>query len=182
VSAEAIRIANGLPPNYGLKVNEVLIIPLDTPTPPTPTPTNTSTPTHTSTPTATPTVTQTPWPDTPTPISGYPAPILLAPPDGQVIVNQDSVLLTWASVGRLADDEWYVVRLRLPSNTEPTEPAWTRTTSWRISADLRPSGSAIDEPFEWQVGVVRLVSPSSDDSRQIESLSPPSDTRAFYWQ
>jgi len=182
VSVEAIRIANGLPEDHVLLLDEILIIPLGTPMPPTPTPTDTYTPTVTPTATATLTATATPWPDTPTPIGGYPAPTLLAPPDGQVIENQDVVLLTWASVGVLADDEWYVLRLRVPGDAEQPEGVWTKTTSWRVPADLRPSGDAAGEPLSWQVVVMRLIETLPDGSRQAEILSPLSEMRAFYWR
>jgi len=175
VSAEAIRIANGLAADYVLIVGEFLIIPLVTPTPPTPTPTNTGTPT------ATPTATATPWPDTPTPPSGYPAPVLLTPPDGQVIEGEETVLLSWASVGVLADDEWYVLRLRLPGDVEQPEGVWTRATSWRMSSELRPSKDAAEDPIHWQVVVVRVVETRRDGSRQTEILSPLSEMRTLYW-
>ena len=180
-SVEAIRIANGLPESYVLKVNETLIIPLGTPTPPTPTASPTPTPTNTGTPTATSTATATPWPDTPTPISGYPAPIPLTPPDGQVIENQDTVLLIWTSVGMLAKDEWYVLRLRVPGDAEQSKSVRTKTTSWRLPADLRPSGDATEEPFGWQVVVTRLVETLPNGSPQTEGLSPLSEMRTFYW-
>ncbi|UCC62671.1 MAG: LysM peptidoglycan-binding domain-containing protein [Anaerolineae bacterium] len=181
VSVEAIRIANNLPADHVLKVGEVIIIPLGTPTPPTPTPTDTSTPTLTPTPTSTPTATTTPWPDTPTPISGYPTPALLTPPDGEVIEGQNVILLTWASVGLLADDEWYVLHLRVPGNVEQPEEVWTKTTSWRVPVDLRPAGAAAEEPLTWQVVVMRLLGTSADGLRQTETLSPLSETKAFYW-
>lgn len=182
VSVEAIRITNGLSEDHLLLVGETLIIPLGTPTPPTPTPTDTGTPTTTPTTTATPTITATPWPDTPTPTSGYPAPLLLTPPDGQVIKDQDTVLLTWASVGALADDEWYVLRLRLPGDAEQPEGVWTKTTSWRAPADLRPSEDAAEQPLNWQVIVMRLVETLPDGSRKTEVLSPLSEMRTFYWR
>ena len=182
VSVEAIRIANALPEEYVLKVNEALVIPLGTPTPPTPTPTNTGTPTSTYTPTPTTTATPTPWPDTPTPMSGYLAPIPLTPADGQVVVGQDTVLLTWTSAGILADDEWYVLRLRVPGDAEQPEPVWTKATSWRVPADLRPLDDAIEESFNWQVGIMRLISTSPDGHRQTESLSLLSEMRVFYWR
>lgn len=175
-SVEALRIANALAEDYVLIVGEVLVIPLGTPTPPTPTPTNTHTPTATSTATAT------PWPDTPTPVVGYPAPVLLTPPDGQVVEGEDAVLLTWASVGVLADDEWYVLRLRAPGDVEQPEEVWTRVPSWRVPADLRPAQGTVEEPFRWQVAVVRLVETLPDGSRRAEAQSPPSEMRSFYWR
>jgi LysM repeat protein len=175
VSVEAMRIVNNLPADHVLLVGETLIIPLGTPTPPTPTPTNTGTPT------ASPTATATLWPDTPTPISGYPAPVLLTPPDGQIIEDQDTVLLNWASVGVLADDEWYVLRLRVPGDTEQPKEVWTKTTSWRVPGDLRPPEDAAETPLHWQVVVVRLVETLPDGSRQTEMQSPLSQVRTFYW-
>jgi LysM repeat protein len=176
VSIGALRIANALPEDYVLKVGEALTIPWDTPTPPTPTPTPTGTPT------ATPTATATPWPDTPTPLAGYLAPALLAPPDGQVIEGGDAVLLTWASVGVLADDEWYVLRLGVPGDVAQPEAVWVKTTGWRAPADLRPAQDVAEEPFEWQVVVVRLVETLPDGSRRTEPQSPLSETRTFYWR
>ncbi|MFZ5916119.1 MAG: LysM peptidoglycan-binding domain-containing protein [Chloroflexota bacterium] len=179
VSVEAILVANGITLDHVLLVGETLIIPLGTPTPPaTPTPT----PSDTATPTATPTATATPWPDTPTPPSGFPAPSLLTPPDGQVILNQSTVLLSWASVGVLADDEWYVVRLRLPGEIEQPEGQWLKTTSWRLPADMRPVGLAAEEPIYWQVLVVRLLATLPDGSHETEILSPLSDMRTVYWR
>ena len=175
VTVEAIRIVNQLEKDHLLLVGEVLIIPLGTPTPPTPTPTDTGTPTATATATAT------PWPDTPTPISGYPAPSLLTPADGQVIEDQDTVLLTWASVGMLADDEWYVLRLRLSGDVEQPEGVWSKATSWRVPSEMRPLEEAAGEPIYWQVVVMRLIETTPDGSRQTDILSPLSEMRTFYW-
>jgi LysM repeat protein len=179
VSVEAILIANGIPADYVLIVGETLIIPFGTPTPP---PTVTPTPTHTVTPTATPTATPKPWPETPTPLSGYPAPVLLTPPDGAVIENRNTVLLTWTSVGVLAEDEWYVVRLRLPGDVEQPEGEWVKTTSWRVPAQMQPAEGAADEPIYWQVVAARRKDASSDGSPQVELLSPLSEMRTFYWR
>ena len=115
-------------------------------------------------------------------MSGYPAPILLAPPDGQVIEGQSTVLLTWVSVGVLADDEWYVLRLRVPGDAEQPEGVWTKTTSWRVPTGLRPSDDANEESLGWQVIVMRLVRTLPDGSREAELLSPLSEMRAFYWR
>lgn len=176
VSIEAILLVNGISADHVLLVGETIIIPLGTPTPPTPTPTDTGTPT------VTPTVTATPWPDTPTPISGYPAPALLTPPDGQTIEGQDTVLLSWASVGVLADDEWYVLHLRLPGDVEQPPGVWAKTTSWRVPGDLRPSEEAANEPIHWQVVVTRLVETHPDGTRKTEILSQLSEMRTFYWR
>ncbi|MGB9593807.1 MAG: LysM peptidoglycan-binding domain-containing protein, partial [Anaerolineae bacterium] len=75
-----------------LRVGQTIIIPAGTPTP---------LPTPTFRPTS-----------TPTPGPPYPAPALLWPPDGTVFRGESAVVLVqWASVGLLAADEWYVVRV-----------------------------------------------------------------------
>ncbi len=175
-SSEAIRIANALPEDHVLRVGETLVIPRGTPTPPTPTPT------FTALPTATATATATPWPDTPTPMSGYPAPVLLTPPDGQAVEGSDPVLLTWASVGVLTNDEWYALRLRVPGEAAQSEVFLTQTTAWRVPVELRPAEDGVEEPFEWQVSVVRLIRTLPDGSPQTEALSSPSERRTFYWR
>lgn len=179
VSVEAILIANGITIDYVLIVGETLIIPFGTPTPP---PTVTPTPTDTATPSATPTATVTPWPDTPTPSGGYPRPVLLTPPDGEVIENGDTVLLTWASVGVLAEDEWYVVRLRLPGDVEQSEGEWVKATSWRVPVELHPAEEDAGEAIFWQVVVARRGETSSDGAPRVDLLSPLSEMRTFYWR
>ena len=108
--------------------------------------------------------------------------MLLTPPDGHVVEDKDTVLLTWTSVGVLADDEWYVLQVRVPGSVERVEEAWTKTTSWRMPETQRPSGDAAEDPIGWQVAVVRLVEASTDSPARIEARSPPSDTRTFYWR
>ena len=64
--------------------------------------------------TATPIPTDTPTPTlTPTPGPARPAPALLAPPQDTAFEGADRVIImNWASVGILGEDEWYTVRVR----------------------------------------------------------------------
>jgi RNA polymerase subunit RPABC4/transcription elongation factor Spt4 len=171
-----------------------------TPTPsstPTTTPTSTPLPTSTATPTATPTVsisptlalpaTATPTPTpTPTPAPRFLAPVLVSPPDGEIFVGREqSVVLIWESVGLLAEDEWYAVRLSWSENGAFSQRGGNnlKETSWQIPADFY-WGKADHETgraYEWYV-YVEQVTETEDGRRVGEPVSPPSETRVLYWQ
>jgi LysM repeat protein/predicted nucleic acid-binding Zn ribbon protein len=163
VTVAQIREANGLEGN-NLRVGQELRIPVGTATP---------TPTLTATPTL-----------TPTPGPARAAPALLAPPDGTAFAGADTaILLNWASVGILGEDEWYVVRLqRVDESAEQPPLVWTKATSWRLPADLYIAG--LDEPqqFRWEVQVMRQTGEADDGTRLGEEISPPGDVRTFSWK
>ncbi len=154
-----IMQANGMQPGETLHIGRALLIPLIP-----------------ATPTLTPTVPVTPLPDTPTPTPGLAAPRLLTPGDAEIIGSEDSALLSWTSVGVLAQDEWYVVTLKSPEKETPIVTWWTKSTSWRLPDDYRPTGSAgVD--YTWRVQV-RKGGP--DEPGDI--VSPPSGGRRFTWR
>ncbi len=157
-----IVTTNGLSNDAVIYPGQELIIPLGTPTP-----------VPTSTPRPTP---------TPTPGPPYKAPALLAPAQGAEFRGDAVVLLNWASVGLLAEDEWYVVRLR-PVGEGAPEPQvmWTKATSWRLPAELRPPGGVGWHLFRWEVTVMRQSSVQPDGVRQGTPISPASATREFSW-
>jgi len=166
-SLEVIMTANQISLPQFLQVGQVLVIPLGTPTPvPTPTPTPTF---------------------TPTPGPPYQAPAPLYPPDRLVIRGSVPVVLNWASVGLLAEDEWYVLRVRYlnPGERAPHRLplVWTKATSWRLPGELRPPVEAAPRLFMWDVAVVHH--PGADLPRweisPDELLSAPGTTRYFYW-
>ena len=135
--------------------------------------------------TATPVPTETPTPTlTPTPGPPYPSPALLAPADGSAFQGPETtILLSWASVGILGEDEWYVVRLRRSGFVaEQLPPVWTKATSWRLPAGLYVEG--LDEPqrFSWQVVVMRQTGVEEDGTWTGETASPSGGTRTFTWQ
>ncbi len=154
-----IMQANGMQPGETLHIGRALLIPL---IPATPTPT--------------PTVPVTPLPDPPTPTPGLAAPQLLTPGDAAIITGEDAVLLSWTSVGVLAQDEWYVVTLKSPEKDTLIATWWTKSTSWRLPADYRPTGSAgVD--YTWRVQVR-----TGDADQPGDTVSPLSAARRFTWR
>jgi LysM repeat protein len=155
---EWIFAANGLKPTSILHIGQSLQIPLSNVTP-TPTPTSD-------------------LPPSPTPTPGLPfrAPALLLPEDEAVIPSGREILLTWTSVGTLAKNQWYVVTLQTPGSNDAIAPFWTKGSSWRVPADLRPAGR-IPAVVIWQVQV--LTGSPGDPG---EPASPPSTPRRFRWE
>lgn len=154
-----IMKANNIKPGDVLRIGQPLLIPL-VPETPTPEPTEAVTP-------LTPTATE---------IPGLPAPQLLTPGDGAIIAGEDSVLLSWTSVGVLASDEFYVVTLKSPEKETAIASWWTKNSSWRLPADYRPKGSAgLD--YMWRVQVRR-----GGQDEPGETTSPASTIRRFTWR
>ncbi|MEJ2560327.1 MAG: hypothetical protein P8186_29745, partial [Anaerolineae bacterium] len=149
----------------------------------TPLPTPTATPTATSTESASPTqalpATTTPTLTvTPTPTPRFPAPVLRSPLDGEVLVGRGQfVVLRWESVGPLAEDEWYAVRLSWSENGTIAQRGGNnlKETSWQIPADFY-WGKADQETgraYEWYVYIER-VTETEDGQKVGEPVSPPS--------
>jgi LysM repeat protein len=151
-----IAAANNLKVTDLLQINQSLLVPLS---PNTPTPTPTPSP-------------------SPTPTEGprYSAPDLLLPADGDIVSGVDEVLLSWASVGVLEQDEWYVVKVEVVGGAQPSLSFWTKGTSWRLTPDYRLPGQAVTK-FAWQVQVFT----GSPEQPGVPS-SPPSALRHFTWQ
>jgi hypothetical protein len=128
------------------------------------------------TPTATLVPTATPTPDEP-----FAAPQLLYPRQNADLTAQASVVLQWASVGLLAEDEWYAISLRYLGSRPDAQPSeivvYTRITSWHIPEQWAPAPEASERRFEWSVQVVRR---STLDQPPL-SQSPPSGARRFRW-
>jgi hypothetical protein len=119
----------------------------------------------------------------PTSAFPYPAPALLTPADGQVFRGADAVIvLSWASVGILAEDEWYVLRLRYEAEGVTQPPTiWTKTTSWRAQADLYPPSHVESRLIRWDVTVMRQTHTGTDGTPQGVEISPTSAPRGFHW-
>lgn len=194
--------------------NQVITFFMPTPTPavtatgtPTMTPTTTSTPTRTPTatpspiPTATPTATPaeavSPTPAlpatvtptataTPTPTPRFRSPTLISPQDGQIFAGREQfVILRWESVGRLAENEWYAVRLSWAENGEFAQRGGNnlKETSWQIPANFYygKADQKTGRVYEWYV-YVEQVTEGEDGQRVGEPVSPLSETRVLYWQ
>ena len=135
--------------------------------------------------TATPIPTPSPTPSlTPTPGPARPAPALLAPPQDAAFEGADKVImLSWASVGILAEDEWYTVRVRRTGAVAQILPVvWTKATSWQLPADLYIGGLAQPQHFHWQVSVMQQTGVDEDGDRTGELISPAGDVRTFTWK
>jgi LysM repeat protein len=162
VSVVVIRAANDLPPDDDtIRVNQSLVIPMGTPVP-SPTPTVDAN-------------------ATPTPVPPYPPPPLLSPPDGAVlVVSGEPILLQWASVSVLHDDEWYELTLSQPPGGVVSATTYTRATAWRVPVDLPQASDTDAREFRWQVRVVREVRDRSGELT-YEEAGTPSEPRTFTW-
>jgi LysM repeat protein/predicted nucleic acid-binding Zn ribbon protein len=157
-----IKEVNGLKGDK-LNVEQELRIPVGTATP---------------VPTSTPTETLTPTPGPP-----YPAPALLSPPDSTSFTGADAtIMVNWASVGILAEEEWYVLRIE-PVSARIAQPyrIWTKATSGRVPAELRTEGVAGGQLFRWQVTIMLETGTNDDGTRVGQQLSPPGEIRTFTW-
>jgi LysM repeat protein len=135
--------------------------------------------------TATPIPTETPTPTlTPTPGPARPAPALLGPPQDTAFEGADRVIiLNWASVGILAEDEYYTVRVRRSGAVAQTLPVvWTKVTSWQLPAELYIEGLAEPQRFHWQVSVMQQTGVDEDGDPIGELISPPGEVRTFTWK
>ena len=162
VSVQAIRQANDLGPYEDtIQVNQSLVIPLSAPSP---------TPSPTADVNA-----------TPTPRPPYAAPSLLSPANGEVMEGVSGhVVLQWASVGILEDDEWYAASLAQPSGGVVSATHYTRVTSWRVPYELLIASNARDVEYLWWVQVVEERSGGGDRPVYVEA-GAASDERSFIW-
>jgi LysM repeat protein len=180
ISERRIRQANDMAADDAIQVGDELVIPLD----------NTLTPEAVAAATATSTATSTPTPGPP-----YAAPQLLYPADDAIIKGGDTaVMLQWASVGILLEDEWYALEVdylgesRSGEETEIT--VYTRVTSWRLPAEWYPGPDAEQNRFQWKVDVVRRTASQAGadamrrarSQERVDLLSTPSYVRHFRWE
>ncbi len=117
-------------------------------------------------------------------------PALLLPADGAELSDDDEPMLSWASVGVLAEDQWYVVTLSVtdeldflappkgtnPPAMTPIAPFWTKGTTWRLPVDYHIA-SEHGTVFVWQVQVLR-----GNPTGAASPEGAPSDKRHFTWK
>ncbi|MCB0166066.1 MAG: AAA family ATPase [Anaerolineae bacterium] len=143
-----------------------------TPVPPLPTSTNTP-PTVTDTPVSEPAATSVPVVVKPT----YSAPALLSPVQDTALSSGDEVILRWESVGELAENEQYAVRLIYQSQEEEQ---WSgdqlHSTEWILPRRFLEQVDGPDFKFKWFVYIERV------NDGQTEAVSPNSETWTFYWK
>jgi len=120
---------------------------------------------------------------TPTGPPQYTAPQLLSPLDAATFEgNDEPILLQWASVSILRQNEYYSVQLeQLNSGTPPITPFRTRATGWHIPVELFPKPNDTHRTFAWQVRVVRETGTRADGTPIFSDAGPASVTRIFNW-
>jgi len=159
VPMSVIQKANDIRDPESIKIGQQLVIPIG--------------------PTGTPTAGPQP---TPTGPPRYPAPPLLSPIDGQVFEgNAEPILLRWASVGILLQNEYYFVRLEHVGSGRQPETFYTKATGWHIPTSLFPKPNDPNRLFQWQVGVVRITGSRADGMPIYTEAGPVSPTRSFQW-
>lgn len=159
VSMSIIQKANDIPDPEAIKAGQQLVIPIG--------------------PTGTPTAGPQP---TPTGPPKYTAPLLLSPLDGQAFEgNEEPVLLQWASVGVLRENEYYFVRVEQVEGGTPPTTFRTRATGWHVQTELFPGPTDPRRVFQWQVRVVRMTGTHADGTPVYSDAGPPSAVRSFRW-
>lgn len=170
--------------------------PTNTPTN-TPTSTSTSTPTNTPAPTETSTPTETPTPlptkpneptftptPTPTPTPRFKEIILIGPEEGERFEAGHQIELKWESVGPLAENEWYAVRMSWLENNVPAYGGTnTKDTSWLVPKEQYYGKADLGSGryYEWYVVIERTTTDQSGN-KNGSPISDPSETRIFFWQ
>lgn len=120
-------------------------------------------------------------PSTGGPTEVYAAPQLIGPTDGVILSRDEPILLRWASVDLLADQEYYVL-LIVPNagSTREIQPIWTKANSHRLDTEFAPPPGESAE-YSWYVSVVR-VNLQPDGQRVLEAASLKGDVRTLTWQ
>jgi hypothetical protein len=160
--------------------------PTETPLPtatstPAPLPSPTSAPALATAPAPTPAATATSWPSV-----QYPAPLLVAPPDGARFHRRDEIVLEWQSVGQLPEDVYYEVQVLFTPVEDPTqtwkdETPWTKDTRWTLSEhDYLPDLAARGH-FAWSVQVVHKTGENAQGRPLGVPLSPLGVARNLIW-
>ncbi len=164
ISVADLREANDIPANSeSIQADQVLTIPQYTPTP-------------------------TPEPDaetvvnvTPPPRRDYTSPEPLYPPQDTVLSGADAlVILQWASVGILEDNEFYHVELTVPTlDGDMTTDVYIRATAWRVPVELFPPPEVDNRACVWRVSVVRQTAAEPEPSYKV--IGPEKGNQTFIW-
>jgi LysM repeat protein len=119
---------------------------------------------------------------TPTLPPPYPAPNLLLPADGaSFTLANDSIILQWASIGTLRENESYQVIVEDVTDGSRRIVQYVTDTKLIVPASFRPNDS-VPHVFRWWVTTVRQT--GTDEQGQIiwTSAGAPSERRVFSWQ
>ena len=119
---------------------------------------------------------------TPTVSPPYLAPNLLLPPDGaSFTLADDTIILQWASVGTLRENEAYEVTIKDVTDPEGRKLVdFVLDTKFIIPASFRPASNT-PHLIRWWVTPVRLVGNDEDGLPIYEPAGAVSTPRAFTW-
>ncbi|HEY57309.1 MAG TPA: LysM peptidoglycan-binding domain-containing protein [Anaerolineae bacterium] len=119
---------------------------------------------------------------TPTPPPPYPAPSLLLPVDGAVFTLADeAVVLQWASVGELRDNEAYAVTVEdVTADRGRKLVAYVTDTKYIVPNDFRPTESK-PHVFRWWVVTVRQTGTDENGNPIWTPAGARSESRTFAW-
>jgi hypothetical protein len=148
---------------------------------PSPTLTQTAAPILTPVPTLSPSASPTGGPiETATPL---PAPVLLAPSDGQVFSAGDEVALAWQPLAGLPVDGYYAISVAYTHGgaTWHDEVPWTQDTSWTLSEHSYLLDLSDDGWFRWSVQAVRQTGFDAAGAPEGSPLGPASKVWSFRW-
>lgn len=158
VPLNVIQTANNIKDAETIRVGDQLVIPIG--------PQVTATPGASPTPTGQPT---------------YPAPALLSPLNDETFEgNDEPILLQWASVGILRQNEYYQVSLE-HLGAGLVRLFRTRATGLHIPVDLFPKLDDTRRVFRWQVRVVRETGAHPDGTAMYQDAGLPGVMRTFRW-
>lgn len=121
----------------------------------------------------------TPTPTTPPP---YPPASLLLPADGTSFsVNDDNIVLQWASVGTLRENEAYAVTIEDLTEGEGRKHVdYVTDTKYIVPVSFLPS-TDVPHVIRWWVITVRQVGTDDDGNPVWEPAGAISDSRVFSW-
>jgi LysM repeat protein len=168
---QVIAQANGLTGSSTLQVGQQLIIPGANATAAPPS-------------TRAPVATQEGAPAPATPAAAFPAPVLTMPGDNASYSGDTAqIVLQWQVVPDLPSSAQYQIEFRWTGNgvsTTAFERVSASSTGSRVPPWLYLKADQPSRRYSWWVHVIQVTTDGKGGERIIE-LSPPSETRTFYW-
>jgi len=119
---------------------------------------------------------------TPTPPPPYPAPELLRPVDGaHYAITDEAVVLQWAAVGTLNDNEAYAVTVEdITDGSGRKLVGYVDDTKYTVPAEFR-STDEVPHVYRWWVMAVRQIGTDEAGNPIWDTAGAGSTRRAFTW-
>ena len=115
-----------------------------------------------------------------TPPPGGPA--LLYPADGAIFTADGPIVVQWAAVKDLGEDEWYMVEVRdMDDRDSLPHRGFTRDQSLRLPDEWRPSGAG-QRHMQWQVSIVAVTGRRSDGGFIYTFRGTAGAPSTFLWE